>query len=198
MAIRISRLDESIGDRDAPPGSKEWVKFFVRRTKIASQELDSDVQRLQDLLNKLDKYSAWKTAGYLSFETFCFKELELDLETLTAIRAAPKHAKLRDVLQVKAEAEHAPPLPKHGEIGKNHLRDYVVISGQQGNSQSYLARRLKRDHEEIFAKLETYPSVRAAAIEAGIIKPETALKLLRKAWKKATEEERQQFLNEIQ
>lgn len=196
MPVRISKLDQDLGDRDAPPGSPSWVKYFIRRTKIASQELDSDVQRLQNLLTKLDNHLAWKTLGYLSFENFCITELQLDNQTLAAIRAAPPNAKIGDILQVKLDAENAPPLSKHGEIGNG--RRGSGRTSTRGETKSYLARRLRRDHEEIFAKLETYPSVRAAAIEAGIIKPETALKLLRKAWKKATEGERKTFLEEIQ
>lgn len=197
MRVRVSKLDDDLGDQDARPGSPEWIKYFIRRTRVASQELDSDVRRLQDLLSKLERHDAWKTYKYLSFENFCLKELELDLETLTAIRAAPKQSKLRDILlQVKSDAEKAPDV-KQGQRTDLELHNNVMKL-RQGNCQSYLARRLKKQHVEIFAKLETYPSVRAAAIEAGIIKPETALKLLRKAWKKATEEERQEFLNEIQ
>ncbi len=79
--------------------------------------------------------------------------------------------------QVKSEASSAPELARPGapEGNKNAARDRnkadnIRIDSEYGTSQSYLARRLRRDAPKIFAKLETYPSVRAAALEAGIVK----------------------------
>ena len=42
-----------------------------------------------------------------------------------------------------------------------------------------------------------FPSVRAAAIEAGIVKVPTALDLLKRAWAKATDQERAAFVTEV-
>lgn len=63
-----------------------------------------------------------------------------------------------------------------------------------------IVRRLKRDAPEIADALGRgeYPSARAAGIAAGIIKVPTVLDILRKAWAKATPEERRQFLSEIE
>ena len=71
------------------------------------------------------------------------------------------------------------------------------ISSKYGTDPTYLTRRIKRDHPEIFAKLDTYPSVRKAAIAAGIVKPPTPLVLLRRAWEKASPDERMIFLGEV-
>ena len=46
-------------------------------------------------------------------------------------------------------------------------------------------------------KAGEYKSVRAAAIDAGIVKIPTALDQLRKAWAKASADERATFLGEI-
>ena len=41
-----------------------------------------------------------------------------------------------------------------------------------------------------------FKGVRAAAIEAGIIKPPTGLEQLRRAWNRATDEEKRAFIQE--
>jgi chemotaxis response regulator CheB len=71
---------------------------------------------------------------------------------------------------------------------------------ERGNSAGYLVRRLKRDHPQIAQALARgeYRSVRAAAIEAGIVKVPTPLEQLRKDWKKASSEEREIFRQEIE
>jgi hypothetical protein len=55
--------------------------------------------------------------------------------------------------EVVAHAE-AHPLEEHGEIGRGRNRDYNVSSNQHGNSADYLARRMRRDHPEVFDGLK--------------------------------------------
>ena len=65
-----------------------------------------------------------------------------------------------------------------------------------GNNTSYLKARLKRDAPKILSRLQAgeFRSVRAAAIEAGIVKPATPLTLLMRAWRRASPQEREKFL----
>jgi hypothetical protein len=66
------------------------------------------------------------------------------------------------------------------------------------NSVARLAARLKRDAPEIAAAVERgeYPSMRAAAIAAGIIKPPTPYQVLCRAYKKASPADQQRFCEE--
>lgn len=68
-----------------------------------------------------------------------------------------------------------------------------------GNAAQYLVRRLKRDRPDLVERLAKgeIRSARAAAIEAGIVKVPTVLDILRKAWRKATDAEREEFLREV-
>jgi hypothetical protein len=77
--------------------------------------------------------------------------------------------------------------------------NYVVIRFRQGNSASYLLRRLARDHPEILAAYERgeFKTPTAAARAAGIKVDALPLTKLRRAWKKASPEERAAFLAEI-
>jgi len=77
--------------------------------------------------------------------------------------------------------------------------DNVNISPVGGNQATYLARRIARDRPDILERMKAgeYRSVRAAAIDAGIVKVPTALELLRRAWAKASDEDREAFLNGV-
>ena len=72
-------------------------------------------------------------------------------------------------------AEAAGPQPSLSDAGKkgNEVRWKGIssdnVTGDRGNSSSYLARRILRDRKDIFEDLKAgkYPSVRAAAKAAG-------------------------------
>lgn len=63
---------------------------------------------------------------------------------------------------------------------------------------AYWRGRLEREYPEIAAELDsgTIPSVRAAAIQAGLIRASTPLDELRRAWRKATAAEKEGFIAE--
>ena len=84
-------------------------------------------------------------------------------------------------------------------VGATNL-DIVKVSGfGAGNAADYLTARLKRDHDDIFQRLEAgeFSSVRKAAIAAGIVKVATVLQRLLKLWEKATEADRRKFKQAI-
>lgn len=91
--------------------------------------------------------------------------------------------------QKAIEAADDVPLPANGEIGVGRISlDNIKANG--GTSESYLRRRLKRDHPEIYERVAAdLISAHAGAVEAGIRKrtqsvrmdsPESAAATLRK------------------
>jgi hypothetical protein len=65
------------------------------------------------------------------------------------------------------------------------------------NDVPYAIRRLSRERPDLLAKVEAGElSPHRAMIEAGFRKVPTPLELLRRAWAKATREEREKFLEE--
>jgi hypothetical protein len=62
---------------------------------------------------------------------------------------------------------------------------------------AYFTARLKKDHPGIYADLIAgkYPSIRAAAIAAAIVKPNTRLNVLKNGWLRADSNEREEFLD---
>ena len=69
----------------------------------------------------------------------------------------------------------------------------------QGTGAAYLLRRLSRMDGDWLARYEAgeFPSVRQAAIAAGIVKVPTVIDRLRSAWKKASPADRLAFMEEI-
>jgi hypothetical protein len=62
----------------------------------------------------------------------------------------------------------------------------------------YRQRRLKADHPDLWAQVEAGDkSTHAAAIAAGIVKVPSVLEQLRKLWAKASEADRQTFMDEV-
>jgi len=80
-------------------------------------------------------------------------------------------------------AAQAQPLAHHGEIGNGRAvesRGSDRTSTARGETQSYLLRRLARDAPEILERVKAgeFKSARAAAIEAGIIRPVPTVRLV--------------------
>jgi hypothetical protein len=77
--------------------------------------------------------------------------------------------------------------------------DNIKPVQQGGTSALYTLKRLKRDRPDLFEQvIGGIMSANAAAIEAGWRKKPAPLETLRKAWTKASTQERQTFLDEIQ
>lgn len=104
--------------------------------------------------------------------------------------------------QEKAKLLSEGKLAKHGEIGGGRGRGDNVTS-DRGNSAGYLAARLARDHPDLSKRTilpkshKDHLSIHAAAVEAGIAKKPTPYQDLCRAWKRASAEERERFLEEI-
>ncbi len=90
---------------------------------------------------------------------------------------------------MKPPAEHGGDRTKQG--------DNVTLD--RGNNSDYLVRRLKRDGPEVAQALARgeYPSARAAGRAAGIVKIPSPPALIKKAWAKASNQDRDAFIEWI-
>lgn len=157
--------------------------------------------------------------SFKSFEDFCVEGLPFglgyDRQAIEGIITERK-----SVQQIAVEAK---PLAKHGKIGNGRpatverdnpepvtddaeSRPYNIRSTQPdttpcaapvkyGTDPEYLASRIARDAPEILAKMKEgeYPSVRAAAIDAGMVKVATSLQKAQKVYLKLSESEKIAF-----
>lgn len=86
-----------------------------------------------------------------------------------------------------------------GKVGRPPEKaDNIRNKRQYGTARGNLVARLKDEFPAIYARvIADELSAYAGAVEAGIRKPPPAITELRRAWKKATPEERAAFLAEI-
>lgn len=185
-------LDE-IGNPDAPRGSRSWALWFVGQAKSRCKSLDDDVRGLQRLLDKLEKGEAAKALGVESFPVLCLKELNLDEAEVNAIRQAKRGLTLGTVI---ARAKTATPLLDVGRPEKGQQVNHSDRSFNYGENADYLTARIARDRPDVLERMKAgeFPSVRKAAIEAGIIKVPSPLDTLKKLWAKASKREKDTFI----
>jgi len=101
---------------------------------------------------------------------------------------------------ISDSANEATPIPKHGGDRKSRDNQGVYVTLIRGsNSADYLTARIARDRPDILERMKAgeFPSVRQAAIEAGIVRVRNGFDQLLKSWRKATPEERRRFLGVI-
>lgn len=104
----------------------------------------------------------------------------------TALKSSAKHAG-----SSRHRAQDG--LRKRGRLKKGEEIKGVHSTLLRGSTNApYLTARIERDRPDILKRLKNgeFKSVRAAAIEAGIIKPPTIVEQLLKLWAKTSEQER--------
>jgi hypothetical protein len=92
----------------------------------------------------------------------------------------------------------APTLAPNGTNRYSSSFDNIKPKNQGGTDPEYLAARIKRDYPEFVARIDEFSSIYAAAVFVGIIKLKSNLRKLQDLWKKTSNEEKDQFLKEIQ
>jgi hypothetical protein len=159
-----------------------WV---VGQAKLQRDELERDASALRRLIGKMQKHEAWKALGVPSFDMLCTTQLRLSADEVSAVLKARKGQSLGTVL-----GGHGGKREK-GKQGANSTLS-------RGSTQSaYLAARLRRDHPDAVFDESVRGSVRQAAIAAGIVKVPSVLEKLRTLWAKASEADRQTFMDEV-
>ena len=168
--VRSYLLDE-LGDPDAPAGSRSWCLYTaneIRKMLYDKQQLGA---RLHDYVSAFQERQGWQELGFLTWEEFCVKRLqvradEVEQEARARIAAMAESAK---PLQ-----EHAGDYTKTGGRGNKLDYNYNVVSPVNGTSPEYLTARIARDRPDILERMKAgeYKSVRSAAIDAGIIDPD--------------------------
>jgi hypothetical protein len=193
---RTMLLDIDHSGLHSEPGSREWI--ITRRSLLVACLSDIKNNRTtgRTVFDEIQRHGGWehlrdlKGKPFRSFAQFCTSANGLGLDRNEIER--------RLTAQEMAGAEGVLPLAK---LGTNQHAEGVdnINSSKGGTSAAYLAARLKRDAPECAERLAAgeFPSARAAAIEAGIIKPPPPLIELRRIWKRTPEDQRAAFLAEI-
>lgn len=168
-------LDE-VGDRDAPIGSRKWALWVVSQARLRRNEIEQDVSLLQRLIKEIDQHRVWEVLGLQDFDVLCEQELRLPADQARAVMSARRGQSLGAVIDRAKRTGKAAPLGtnQHSKRGSD-----VVRPSGFGNNADYLTARIARDHPDIHEAMKRgeYASVRAAALDAGIIKPTATMPL---------------------
>jgi hypothetical protein len=190
------------GDIGAPPGSLRWCIAVHGEACASKQRGQAAVSNLQAWLRMLRRDNSFKLLADANDEPFRTWEdfvqyrepfgLGMQVEVVEAILAERNPERLlSDVIN------SVPVLRKHGRPSKDQEKDSDATFPPIGRGVDYLAARLKRDAPDIAARIDEFPSIRAAARAAGIIRDRTPLELLLATWRRASEAERAAFLTKV-
>lgn len=194
MNARVRLLDER-GDLSAPPGTREWALAVRLEIQGLLKDAESSVRHVQRWLKAMQEHDGYRTLTDATGESFgTFRAFVVAAPPFGlgyepgVIDHLLREEHDRTVAEVLADAPalaepHRPPADKPKQIRVK----------QHGTSADYLAARIKRDRPDIAERMKggEFRSVRAAAIEAGIVRPPTPIEQALKLLPKLTEGERQ-------
>lgn len=167
------------GDINAPPGSQAWAIAVRLELRSRIKNTESDARHLQRLARLMEEHQGYtqlpKRTGrpFASWREFCVTEppygLGYDPEMLRLV--------VEERMTAQALAASAQPLNGHGGDRKTTLAHNLETVEQRGESSEYLTARIARDRPDILDEMKAgkYPSVRAAALDAGIVKPRISI-----------------------
>lgn len=168
---------------------ERWESVAVARSLWAEIDFPHDCRLMKQVADEADLLA--EELGYENGEAFIVEYLKLDLDVVRQVisfldQEQPKEAVSRDQA-LMASAAATQPLAQHGEIGNGRTGESRVdnvhpkpANQLNSNSQERILRRLARDAPDILERVKAgeFKSARAAAIEAGIIKPVPTVRLV--------------------
>lgn len=157
---------------------EDWPILMRLRRKFCDQELPHDCRLL---LTFIEDGRNGGFAGYVDEDAYIRDGLGLKPETagwaLKGLELLDDDGQPVPLEAAKTAGQtmvEAMPLAKHGEVGRGRDRGVVNTSSVQRGSTNagYLAARIKRDRPDIAEAVVRgeYPSIRAAALAAGIVR----------------------------
>lgn len=211
----------SFGPRHLKPiESVDWCWQTLSLLKRFHQCKEISIQDFEKVLAEVVQHRVWERVPPESPYGTLDEMLKVELGVSSAEEATRTKAQmLASDPEVKPSLTHADAMAKaseskpRGEDGAfvkvdDPSGDNVTARPGRGNSTNYLIRRLKRDAEnpscphqsravEALEKLRTgeITSARAAGVHAGIVRAFTPLDALRRAWGRADEAHRKEFLD---
>lgn len=194
---------DMIGDLLSPVGTRPWCVGAKFRIQELLDQHEFDHKSIESLTSAVIEYSAWTQLSrqdgkpFESYTEFCKARRPFGLgrsdEDINRIIAEGK-AKSAAQLVREAPREVGPGQGTRTDLEPEPRSDRTKLS--RGENAPYLAARLNRDHPDIAARVEAgeFKSIRAAAIEAGIIRVPSKLQLAQKAFVRLNGDDRLEFI----
>ena len=200
MAVRVDSGPVNATDRLETVPREKWHDLMCTRAAFLAVKLSYDCRCLVEFV--ADAEVMYSELGYASAESMIREGYRLQPEEINIavewlkLNPSDEMLPLDQVKQLAAAVVMKDAKPV-GKTGRPRKGTSAVPLTKGGNDR--LAARIKKKRPDIAAAVERgeYPSMRAAAIAAGIITPPTPLDLLRRAWMKASSQQRIAFLSEI-
>jgi Arc/MetJ-type ribon-helix-helix transcriptional regulator len=174
----------------------KWHLLLITKRSFLDRRLKHDCRCLIEFCEEAE--SVFAELGYKSAEDMIREGYELDPTQIELAVAWLKHNEPQHAIGLKSVSDAIELARANKDSVQGRRTDLLLGDSKklgEGNTNEYLLRRLARDHDDILAMVESGElSVNAAAIRAGIRKKPTPLQELLRAWKKATKEERTEFM----
>lgn len=162
---------------------ERWRLLAMARRQWAEIDLPRDCRLLRTVVDEAQLLA--EEVGLTSGEAFLTEYLSLDLDLVQRVVGWLDQEQPTEAVPfpLAAAAAQAQPLAQHGanQHTETEAEELASPSPQyKGTTQTYLLRRLARDAPEILERVKAgeFKSARAAAIEAGIIKPVPTVRLV--------------------
>lgn len=167
----------------------EWIATYLPRYCFAAADrTDSDCRGLVQLVRELHRDGFWQRL-FPDWETCCqalFQRpaawVEQVVEGVRVLNTQGHQGAIPKQQALAAAAAQARPLAGHGgdRTAEPEGEQGSIRTLKRGETAAYLLRRLARDAPEILERVKAgeFKSARAAAIEAGIIRPVATIRLV--------------------
>jgi hypothetical protein len=182
MKIRTSTLDE-IGDLSAPPGTRDWAVAVCLDIQATLNDVKGDAEHLDVMVGLIREHKGYRQLAdkrgrpFATYEAFCVAPQPYglgyrreDIERIIGERKARTTAEKAVVSLPMMEARR----PTKEEQASNRVVNTVT---RGSTNADYLTARIARDRPDILERMKAgeFPSVRKAALEAGIVRPTITL-----------------------
>jgi hypothetical protein len=186
---RSSTLDD-IGNLNAPPGTREWAVAVRLDIQTTLNDVQGDADHLDVMTKLIRDHKGYRHLAdrrgrpYATYQAFCLEKQPYGLGyRIEDIERIVGERKERTIVE-RAQA----PLRLLDDRGPATAEEKASIcangtnsppANRGSNNAEYLTARIARDHPEILERMKAgeFPSVRKAALEAGIVRPTIALPL---------------------
>ena len=164
---------------ELPP--EERAKRAIKLLADSWEHVRHEFDHLEKDLARAEEWRIWEYLDAGTLDEVTRRDLGVSLDTmhLTIVE------KRKDAQKARAQADG-------GVVQGRHLDNIQMrVPEGGGTRKSYLLRRLARDYPDILDGWERqeYPSVRQAAIAAGIVKVPTPLEAVQKAISRLSEDD---------
>ena len=204
VVIDSGQLPSAVGKKG------QALEAVIRKWQsIAQGRFRDDCRALLQMIDETDTHRLWETYAdgwYKDRDTFLRKVVLIDYDlteqSLSEIVARLRRGESVRLTLAERTVDRAivvEPLPEHGAIGNGRRVDNIN-STPGGTSADYLTARIKRDRPDIAERMQRgeFRSVRAAAIEAGLVARPDPMQQARRAFERLQPEDREEFIQWLQ